>query len=353
MAGTSKARSSTTPPKSAITRFVKSSGSFDETWYAPQNYSRTSEYKGISHRDSPRPTVSSVPAIRAGTHQEEVNVRRLLVTPLPNDPLDPSDHSAAVQDVTTGKSSCLLASSRSTKWLPWPLPGKEQKEAVDHSPRLCFDPAAPVLRFAEHRLTFRCRFRSTRSHNLHGHLVAQEINVTQVLGAASKNTTVPILRIQLCRKHPSRRRIQPAPWPFLLAHRSSSRRSPLRWESIASTRIPQSRANQGHFPAGAPQEHQEGDVNIAIVIAPDGTVTSAKIVDGIQMFREYALDFVKKSGFKPFLLSGTPVEVTYHREHPLQPMQMGSRQHVTALAALMCTANPQTHPAPAAVAISR
>jgi len=108
------------------------------------------------------------------------------------------------------------------------------------------------------------------------------------------------------------------------------------WESIASTRIPNPR--EPVFPAGALQEHLEGDVNIAIVIAPDGTVTSAKIVDGVQMFRDYALDFIKKSKFKPFMLSGTPVEV--HTTADIHfSMQMGMRQ-LKGSSGPDCSANP-------------
>jgi TonB family protein len=79
------------------------------------------------------------------------------------------------------------------------------------------------------------------------------------------------------------------------------------WETIEPNRLPEPHAPV--YPAGAIQEHLEGEVNIAVVIASDGTVTSAKVVDGIQMLRDSALDFVKQSKFKPFLLSGTPVEV--------------------------------------------
>jgi TonB family protein len=63
------------------------------------------------------------------------------------------------------------------------------------------------------------------------------------------------------------------------------------------------------YPPGALQEHTEGDVDIALVIAPDGSVTSAKVVDGIPLLRDAALTFVRASKFKPFMLSGTPVEV--------------------------------------------
>jgi protein TonB len=63
------------------------------------------------------------------------------------------------------------------------------------------------------------------------------------------------------------------------------------------------------YPAGAQQEHTEGDVDIAVVIAPDGSVTSAKLVRGMPFLQEAALEFVRASKFKPFLLSGTPVEV--------------------------------------------
>jgi TonB family protein len=79
------------------------------------------------------------------------------------------------------------------------------------------------------------------------------------------------------------------------------------WETMQQNRLPD--PAEPIYPAGARQEFTQGDVDIALVIAPDGSVTSAKVVDGIPLLREAALTFLRASKFKPFLLSGMPVEV--------------------------------------------
>jgi TonB family protein len=301
-------------------RFVN--GSFDETWYGPQNYSKTYEYKGVSHTDTATPDGLFRSGDQGWDTPEEVDVRRLLVSPLPTDPLDPNI-TLVVQEVPSGKATipCLIEVYK----MATGLSQKEQKDTIDHSPRLCFDPAAPILRFAagigsQQQVSF------SKVTNLHGHLVAQEINV--VAG------DVPMLRI-----HVQEASVPPDPTgPMAVPAGAQKLISPVTvaWETISSTRIPNPR--QPVFPAGALQEHLEGDVNIATVIAPDGTVTSAKIVDGVQMFREYALDFIKKSKFKPFMLSGTPVEV-HTTAHIHFSMQMGIQQS-RGTTGPDCTANP-------------
>jgi len=288
-------------------RFVN--GSFDETWFGPQNYSKTYEYKGVSHTDTATPDGLFRSGDQGWDTPEEVAVRKLLVDPIPSDPLDPGI-TLIVQDVPSGKATipCLFEAYK----LAPDLKPKEKKEAIDHSPRLCFDPSAPILRFeagigSPEEVTF------TKITNLHGHLVAQEIVV--------HDGDVPMLRI-----HVQEASVPPPPTgPMAVPASAKKLVSPVTvaWETIAPYRIPNPR--EPIFPAGAYQEHLEGDVNVALVIAPDGTVTSAKIVDGVLMFREYALDFLKKSKFRPFLLSGTPVEV--HTTATIHfSMQMGMRQ---------------------------
>ena len=288
-------------------RFVK--GSFDETWYGPQNYTKTYEYKGVSHTDTATPDGLFRSGDQGWDTPEEVIVRKLLVNPLPTDPLDPGI-TLIHQDVATGKATvpCLF---EVYKMAPG-LSAKEQKEEIDRSPRICFDPAAPIMLFAA-GIGSQAQAQFSKIKNLGGHLVATEITLT--------SGTVPSIKV-----HVQEASVPPPPTGVMpIPPGAKKLESPVTvaWETISPYRIPNPR--EPIFPAGAYQEHLEGDVNIALVIAPDGTVTSAKIVDGIQMFREYALDFLKKSKFKPFLISGTPVEVlttaTIHFS-----MAMGMRQ---------------------------
>jgi TonB family protein len=183
--------------------------------------------------------------------------------------------------------------------MPPGLNAKDQKALIDHSPRLCFDPSLPILRFSAgigspSEISF-AGLVNLKAHG--GQLVAKEITVEP--GAA------PTLKIHL-----QDATVPPDPTgPMVPPPDAKKLVSPVTvaWETMELNRLPEPHAPV--YPAGAIQEHLEGEVNIAVVISPDGTVTSAKIVDGIQMLRDSALDFVKQSKFKPFLLSGTPVEV--------------------------------------------
>jgi TonB family protein len=272
-------------------RFVN--GSFDETWYAPQNYRKTYEFKGVTHTDTATPNGLYRSGDQGWDTPEEVAVRNLLVSPVPQDPPSP-DITLRVGSIPSGKATipCLFEIYK----MPAGLNKKDEKDLIDHSPRLCFDPSAPILRFSggigsHSEVTF------SKIVKLNNHLVAKEIIVM--------NGGVPLLRI-----HVEDASIPPDPTgPMTPTADAKKLVSPVTvaWETIEPNRLPEPHAPV--YPAGAIQEHLEGEVNIAVVIAPDGSVTSAKVVDGIQMLRDSALGFVKQSRFKPFLLSGTPVEV--------------------------------------------
>ena len=280
-------------------RFVN--GSFDETWYGSQNYSKTYEFKGVRHTDTATPDGLFRSGDQGWDTPEEVAVRHLLVSPLPTDPLDPKI-TLMHEDMPSGKANfpCLFEVYKTSA-----APGsKEEKDNIDHSPRICFDPSNPIVRYMagignDQQIFF------SKVTSLHGHLVAEEISVSRIVGTAAGNESVPLLRI-----HVTEASIPPDPTgPMAVPTDAQKLVSPVTvaWETVALNRLPEPRAPV--YPAGAIQEHLTGEVNIAIVISPDGTVTSAKVVDGVQMLRDTALDFIKQSKFKPFTLSGTPVEV--------------------------------------------
>ena len=119
-------------------RFVN--GSFDEIWYGPQNYRRTYEYKGVSHTDTATPEGLFRSGDPGWDTPEEAYVRRLLVTPLPTDPLDP-DITLMHQDVPSGKASipCLFEVYK----MPPGSSSKEEKELLETFATVfhCIDPA--------------------------------------------------------------------------------------------------------------------------------------------------------------------------------------------------------------------
>jgi len=275
---------------------IYSSGSYEETWYAPQNYKRTFTFKGVTHTDIATPDGLFRSGDQGWDTADEVAVRNLLVAPVPTGPLS-SDITLRVQTVTAGKASfpCLFE----VYHMPPNLSPKDTKELIDKSPRLCFDPTLPILRFSagigsEAQVSF-AGIVNLKGHG--GQLVPKEVTVQEGTAAALKI-------------HVQEANVPPDPTgPMVPPADAKKLVSPVTvaWETMELNRLPD--PSRPVYPAGAIQEHLEGEVNIAVVISPAGTVTSAKVVDGIQMLRDAALDFVKQSKFKPFLISGTPVEV--------------------------------------------
>ena len=268
------------------------SGTYEETWYAPQNYRRTYTYKGVTHTDVATPDGLYREGDQAWQTPEEERVRTLLVKPV--DGALPTDTSLRVKDANFGKIDlpCLYELHN----VPPGLKKKDEEEFVVHSPHMCFEPNAPILRLLA-GLGGSDVVEMSKIANLHGHLVAQEIVV-----GSGQSTSIKVHVLEASALPAPDKPIQPPPDATRLS-------SPVTvaWETIQQNRLPDPAEPQ--YPAGALQEHTEGDVDIAVVIAPDGTVTSAKLIRGTPLLQDAALAFVKASKFRPFMLSGTPVEV--------------------------------------------
>lgn len=268
------------------------SGTYEETWYAPQNYRRTYTYKGVTHTDVATPDGLYREGDQAWPTPEEEQTRTLLVTPLSSTLA--ANTSLRIKDANFGKVElpCLYE----LQAMPSGLKKKDEDALVDHSPHMCFEPNAPIARLLV-GIGGSDIVEMSKIVNLHGHLVAQEIVVS--------SGDMPRLKV-----HVLEASVLPSPdGPMQPPAGATKLTSPVTvaWESIKENRLPDPAEPQ--YPPGALQEHSQGDVDIALVIAPDGSVTSAKVVDGIPLLRDAALDFVRASKFKPFLLSGTPVEV--------------------------------------------
>jgi TonB family protein len=63
------------------------------------------------------------------------------------------------------------------------------------------------------------------------------------------------------------------------------------------------------YPALAKAQRYEGTVIIWITVDGSGHVAKAKVIDGPRMLQQAALDAVSQSIYRPFLVSGEPVEV--------------------------------------------
>lgn len=269
------------------------SGSFEETWYAPLNYRRTYEFKGVSHTDTATPEGLYRSGDQGWSGVEELRVRKLLVAPLPTEPVA-ANITLRVKDVPSGKASvpCLFE----VQAVPAGTSKKDEEKAVDASPRICFDTNAPILRFSA-AVGSRDQIAFSKIANLHGHLVAQEIVVTDVAG------------ITKLRVHVTEAAAVPSPdGPMTAPAGATLLKGPVTvpWETLET--LP-TKMREPVYPAGAIQEKLEDTINLAVDIAPDGTVKSATVLNGMQMLRESAVEYVRQMKFKPFLLGTMPVEV--------------------------------------------
>jgi len=283
------------------------SGTFEETWYGPKNYRRTYTYKG--HTTTDYATLNGL--YRSGDQAwpdgAEVRVRNLLLHPISSEPLDPGV-TLLLQDALLGKVSlpCLYELQ--------PLPANLTKDGlsktdeqyyITHSAHLCFEASVPAVRIAVGLDHTPSQINFDRILNLDGRLVPQDIDAF-----VTGNPVIRVRTLDVSDLPPSTAPMTPPADATLL-------RGPVTvpWDSLE--RLP-SRTNKPVLPLGAKMMGIEDTVNIDVVISPDGTVTSAKVLNGEYTLRDSALESVRKSTFKPFLLAGTPVEV-----HTIAPIKLG------------------------------
>ena len=63
------------------------------------------------------------------------------------------------------------------------------------------------------------------------------------------------------------------------------------------------------YPISAQQQHIEGAVVLRVLISRDGKVEEATPMSGPEIFRQPAVDAVKKWQYKPYVLNGTAVDI--------------------------------------------
>lgn len=282
-------------------------GTFEEIWYGPQNYRRSYTYKGHTQTDYATPNGLYRSGEQAWPDGAEARVRNLLVHPLQSDPLEPNVI-LLKQDAVFGKVSlpCLYELE--------PLPANLTKAGISktdeqyyitHSPHLCFEADIPAVRLAvglDHspsELTF------GRILNLDGRLVPQDIDAFL--------SGKPVLRVRTVEVSD----LPPATGPMVAPPDATLLKGPVTVPWDALERLPL-RTNKPVVPLGAKLMGIEDTINIEVNIAADGTVVSAKVLNGEYILRDSALESVKKSKFKPFLLAGTPTAV-----HTIAPIKLG------------------------------
>ena len=63
------------------------------------------------------------------------------------------------------------------------------------------------------------------------------------------------------------------------------------------------------YPPIAVASHTQGTVVLAATISRSGTIENLRVVGGPQMLQQAAIDAVSAWRYRPYLLSGEPVEV--------------------------------------------
>jgi len=285
-----------------------SSGTFVETWYGPQNYRRSYTYKGHTQTDYATPAG----LYRSGNQEwpdgAEVRVRTLLVHPIPSDPLNPGVL-LQLQDALFGKVSlpCLYELEPLPPALTKAGLSKTDEEYyITHSAHLCFEATVPAVRLAVGLDHTTSQITFARILNLDGRVVPQDIDAYAAGAAVLRIRTVEVSDLP------------PATGPITAPADAILLKGPVTVPWDALERLP-ARTNKPVLPLGAKMMGIEDTINIEVVISVDGTVTSAKVLNGEYTLRDAALESVKKSKFKPFLLAGTPVEV-----HTMAPIKLGS-----------------------------
>lgn len=295
------------------------SGTYEETWYAPQNYRRTYSFRGVSHTDVATPDGLFRSGDQAWPSADEIRVRTLLVHPIASDPPSPKSI-LLVKDLSIGDVliPCLYEVSNSE------ITGVSKKEAdaaTAASPHLCFDPTAPILRL-EAGVHGRDIVRYSKIKIIRNHILAQEIEVLadRVRNEGSAPEADPTLRIHVELAEPA----PPAVAPSSPIAGATKLQPPFNVPFDLLERIPGG-VREPIYPAGAIQEKLEDTIHIAAVVSPTGDVSSANVLNGMLMLRESALEYVKQLKFKPFSVGGVPVEV--HTEIPVDfDLRMAQRQ---------------------------
>ena len=63
------------------------------------------------------------------------------------------------------------------------------------------------------------------------------------------------------------------------------------------------------YPLIAKSGHVEGDVDIEVIIGPNGNVQKARVVQSVPMLDQSAISAVKQWKYKPTIINGVPVAV--------------------------------------------
>ncbi len=77
-----------------------------------------------------------------------------------------------------------------------------------------------------------------------------------------------------------------------------------------STTLERIKTVRAVYPYQAVQDRMQGQVRIKLLITEQGDVESAEVVEGDEVFRESALESVKKWKYKPYIRNGKPVRVS-------------------------------------------
>jgi TonB family protein len=260
-------------------------GVFEEWWMGPHKYKRSYSRAGFTQTDY----AANAELYRVGNQQwpirEELWIPTDLTEPLPN--LHGAEEFTLQKADFTGnaKLRCIA--------LTYPVGPTAVVGAV--YPTFCIDPGAPVLRLSVPRGSPKETIYN-RILGFQGHYVAGDIQ-TDFNGKTIFRLTVNSLDLL----QSSNDGLFTPPSDALLLQ-VGTMPLPLTGMRLLKSVMPV-------YPSLAKTEHFDGVVNIQATIGRDGHVAKAKIVDGPRILQQAALDAVQHWIYRPFMVSGEPVEV--------------------------------------------
>lgn len=260
-------------------------GVFEEWWMGPHKYKLSYRRSDFSQTDYATDAGLYRQGEQAWPHRAELWI--------PIDLMEAMPDLRGMKELTfrradfTGQAQlrCLTVSEAAD---PYPVTGKIY-------PTYCIDPKSPVLRLSSPFPPF-AETVFNRILGFQGHYIAGDIK-TNAYGKTIFQLTIDSLEVLAS---PEDRLFTPPPDAVLLP------KGPVPL-SMGSMQVLKEVAP--NYSSLAQAEHFEGTVRIQAVIGPDGHVRTAKVIDGPRILQQAALDAVYQWIFRPFLVSGEPVEV--------------------------------------------
>jgi hypothetical protein len=261
-------------------------GVFEEWWMGPHKYKRSYIRSGFTQTDY----ATEAGLYRVGDQkwatQQELSIPTNLTEPLPDLQGIKEFTLKKVDFSGSAKLRCIALT------YSFPLNSLNVAEAF---PTYCVDPGGPVLRLS---VPHGPRKETTYNRILifQGHYLAGDIQ-TSTKGKTALTLTIDVLESL------------PNSQDGLFALPSDAVLLPQGKVSLSEGSVEILREVAPVFPTTVKVEHIDGTIHMQVTIERNGRVQEVQNVDGPTLLRQGAIDAVHQWIFRPFLVSGDPVEV--------------------------------------------